>query len=78
MATTVTSKGQVTIPKNVRDYLGVAPGNQVEFKRAEDGNIIIAKAGARKPISRLARFVGSAGPGLSTDEIMAMTRGEPE
>ncbi len=78
MATTVTSKGQVTIPKSVRDYLGVKPGSSVEFRRAEDGNIIVAKAGSLKPISRLASLVGSAGPGMSTDEIMAMTRGEPE
>ena len=34
MATTVTSKGQVTIPKPVRDHLGIAPGSQVEFRRA--------------------------------------------
>lgn len=78
MATNVTSKGQVTIPKSVRDYLGVKPGSSVEFRRADDGNIIIAKAGHLKPISRLAALVGCAGPGLSTDEIMAMTRGEPE
>jgi AbrB family looped-hinge helix DNA binding protein len=32
MATTVTSKGQVTIPKPVRDRLGIKPGNAVEFE----------------------------------------------
>ena len=37
MATTVTSKGQVTIPKPVRDHLGIVPGSQVEFRRADDG-----------------------------------------
>ena len=31
MATTVTSKGQVTIPKPVRDHLGIGPGSQVAF-----------------------------------------------
>jgi antitoxin PrlF len=76
MATTVTSKGQVTIPKPVRDHLGIVPGNQVEFRRAADGTIVIEKAdGTRRP-SRFAKLVGIAGPGLSTDEIMAMTRGE--
>ena len=78
MATTVTSKGQVTIPKSVRDYLGVKPGTSVEFRRAEDGNVIIAKIGAPPPVSRLAKWVGVAGPGLSTDEIMEMTRGKIE
>ena len=34
MATTVTSKGQVTIPKPVRDRLGIKPGNAVEFELA--------------------------------------------
>jgi AbrB family looped-hinge helix DNA binding protein len=32
MGSRVTRKGQVTIPKRVRDYLGIAPGNVVEFK----------------------------------------------
>jgi AbrB family looped-hinge helix DNA binding protein len=36
MATTVTSKGQVTIPKPVRDHLGITPGSRVEFRRAAD------------------------------------------
>jgi antitoxin PrlF len=76
MATTVTSKGQVTIPKPVRDHLGIGPGSQVAFRRAADGTIVIEKADGTRQPSRFAELVGSAGPGLSTDEIMAMTRGE--
>jgi len=77
MATKVTSKGQVTIPKAVRDLLGIAPGSSVDFRRAADGSIVIEKSkGGARPKSRLAELVGSAGPGLSTDEIMALTRGE--
>jgi AbrB family looped-hinge helix DNA binding protein len=76
MATTVTSKGQVTIPKPVRDHLGIAPGSQVEFRLAADGSIIIERADGTRPPSRFAKLVGIAGPGLSTDEIMEMTRGE--
>ena len=76
MPTRVTTKGQVTIPKPVRDYLGIAPGSQVTFRRAADGSIVIEKAdGTRRP-SRFAALVGVAGPGPSTDEIMAMIRGE--
>ncbi|MEJ1967135.1 MAG: AbrB/MazE/SpoVT family DNA-binding domain-containing protein [Rhizomicrobium sp.] len=41
MATTVTSKGQVTIPKRVRDALGIAPGSSVEFELAEDGRAFV-------------------------------------
>lgn len=76
MATTVTQKGQVTIPKPIRDHLGIGPGSKVEFKRAPDGGILIERADGQKPPSRFAELVGSAGPGLSTDEIMAMTRGD--
>jgi antitoxin PrlF len=76
MATTVTAKGQVTIPKPVRDFLGIGPGSMVDFKRAPDGNIVLVPAESAKPESRFARFRGHAKGGLSTDEIMALTRGE--
>jgi antitoxin PrlF len=76
MATTVTSKGQVTIPKPVRDHLGIGPGSRVSFRRAPDGSIIIEKADGTRQPSRFVELVGVAGPGPSTDEIMAMTRGE--
>ena len=77
MATTVTSKGQVTIPKPVRDHLGIVPGSQVAFRRATDGSIVIEKADAPGPQpSRLASLRGHAGRGMSTDEIMALLRGD--
>jgi AbrB family looped-hinge helix DNA binding protein len=76
MATTVTQKGQVTIPKPIRDHLGIGPGSKVEFKRAPDGRILIERADGQKPPSRFEELRGDAGPGLTTDEIMAMTRGE--
>ena len=76
MATKVTSKGQVTIPKPVRDHLGIVSGSQVEFRRAADGSIVIEKADGTRPPSRFTKLVGIAGPGLSTDEIMAITRGD--
>ena len=75
MATKLTRKGKVTIPKPVRDHLGIGPGSQIAFRRAEDGSIFIEKAdGTRRP-SRFANVIGSAGPGPSTDEIMALLRG---
>jgi len=78
MATRVTSKGQVTIPKPVRDYLGIEPGTAVNFRRADDGHIIIERADGTRPPSRFAKAVGSAGPGLTTDELMKLLRGDPE
>jgi len=41
--TTITSKGQVTIPKAVRDALGLKPGDKIEFW-VEDGRVKIRKA----------------------------------
>lgn len=74
MAATVTAKGQITIPKRVRDALGVKPGSKIEFKPLEDGHIAIVKQGP-KPKGRFDRFVGVATTKLTTDEIMALTRG---
>ena len=76
MATTVTSKGQVTIPKPVRDRLGIQPGSRVAFELAADGRVVLVKVGAGRPLSRFEAMRGRAGRGLSTDEIMALTRGE--
>ena len=72
---TVTSKGQVTIPKPVRDRLGIQPGSKVDFEVADDGRAFLRKAGKRlvKP-SRFERMRGTATSGLTTDEIMALTR----
>ena len=78
MATTVTSKGQVTIPKPVRDHLGIGPGSEVNFRLADDGSIIIERADGTRQPSRFAKLVGSAGPGPTTDELMELLRGEPE
>ncbi|MGO8846317.1 MAG: AbrB/MazE/SpoVT family DNA-binding domain-containing protein [Methylocella sp.] len=76
MAATVTAKGQVTIPKHVRDLLGIKPGNMVDFQRAPDGRVVLVKLGRKPRPSRFARLRGHAGKGLSTDAILAMTRGE--
>ncbi len=76
MAATVTAKGQVTIPKPVRDLLGIKPGSMVDFQRAPDGRVVLVKLGRKPQPSRFARLRGHAGKGLSTDAILAMTRGE--
>jgi antitoxin PrlF len=72
MATAVTSKGQVTIPKAVRDLLGITEGTLVDFERAADGRIVLRKVG--EETTRFRRLRGHAGAGMSTDEIMALTR----
>lgn len=74
MPATVTAKGQITIPKAVRDALGVKAGSKVDFKALDDGHIAIVKQGP-KPKGRFDRFRGVATTKLTTDEIMALTRG---
>ena len=76
MTTTVTAKGQVTIPKPVRDLLGIVPGSKVDFHRAADGSIVLVRVDKKRPPSRFAKMRGHAGKGPTTDEIMALTRGE--
>jgi AbrB family looped-hinge helix DNA binding protein len=43
-AATITSKGQLTLPKDVREALRVGPGDRVEFVRMEDGNFAVMPA----------------------------------
>ena len=74
---TITVKGQVTIPKPIRDMLEIRPGSAVEFIIDPAGEVVLRKAGAeQRTIPQFDRAVGSAGPGMSTDEIMALLRGE--
>lgn len=73
----VTSKGQVTIPKRLRDYLGLKPGSEVTFELDDDGRVVL-KTAVKRPVSPFAKWVGSQKGGLTTDEIMEMTRGKPE
>jgi AbrB family looped-hinge helix DNA binding protein len=76
MSATVTSKGQVTIPKPVRDPLGIVPGSKVDFRRAPDGSVVLVHVHQTRPASRFAKLRGHAGKSLTTDAIMALTRGE--
>ncbi len=71
----MTTKGQVTLPKRLRDHLGLKPGSNVEFELAEDGRVFV-KTCNPSPESRFAPLRGSAKLGMTTDEIMALTRGE--
>lgn len=75
MAGKVTTKGQVTIPQEIRDRLGIHPGSTVEF--AVDGDVVTLRRSADAGRGRriVARLRGAATTSLTTDEIMALTRG---
>jgi antitoxin PrlF len=77
MATNVTSKGQVTVPKKVRDYLGLKPGARVTFERLENGEVVLraARQSTKPRPSRFAKLRGRATVRMTTDEILALTRG---
>ena len=71
----ITSKGQVTIPMDIRDKLGLLPDSEVVFELDRD-SVRIRKAPKQRARGRgiVARMRGAAGPGMTTDEIMALTR----
>ncbi len=78
MATTITVKGQVTIPKHIRDALGLTPGSRVEFTVVAGGQVVLRKSGKRKETrpDRFDRARGKAEVKWRTDELMALLRGE--
>ena len=82
METTVTSKGQVTIPKRLRDSMHLDPGSKVTFEINKDGEAVLRKCGSaeRARPDKFERALGSAEIklGCSTDEYMAMIRGYDE
>jgi AbrB family looped-hinge helix DNA binding protein len=82
MASNVTSKGQVTIPKKVRERLGIEAGSAVAFELTDAGEVVLrpvvrgnARRPARAPKSRFAKLRGRATVKMRTEEILALTRG---
>jgi len=70
----VTEKGQVTIPKEIRDELGIQPGDEVTFERTDTGYIV------RKEVddSRFEKWRGVAETEKSVAERMSELRGKRE
>ena len=74
----ITTKGQVTIPQELREEFGLLPNTEVEFVRDGRGGVRLeksAKAGTRGA-DLVAALRGKWRGKLSTDEVMALTRGE--
>jgi AbrB family looped-hinge helix DNA binding protein len=74
----MTAKGQVTIPQELRERFDLGPGVEVEIIATEDGALVRpARAGGsgRRLVEQLR---DRADAGLSADEILRLTRGEPD
>lgn len=69
----VSEKGQVTIPKEIREILGIHPGDEVEFEK-ENGDVKIVKKADNEVFDD---YVGYLGKG-KTDKIIGELRGESD
>ena len=81
MSTTLTVKGQVTIPKQIRDALGLTPGSAVDFAVNREGQVVLqkaartkGKAAARPRPDRLDAARGKADVKWRTQDLMALLR----
>ena len=75
----LTTKGQVTIPQRIREKLKLLPHSEVEFDIVGDSVRIRKKAGAKTRGQRLLdamRRAPKPRPGMTTDQLMALTRGD--
>lgn len=82
----ITSKGQVTVPKHIRDKLGIGPGDDVGF-REEGQAVIVEKIEETKPVNKgvlLYQHLLGKGPSLrkglpmmTSEEVILLTRGRP-
>ncbi len=73
MRARVAERGQVTIPKHLRERLGVKPGTVLEFSE-ECGRLIAIKSAGTDPVSEL---FGCLGMKIETDAVMARLRPRP-
>ncbi len=73
----VTTKGQITIPKAIRQILGVGTGDKVLFYDLGDGSVVMRSARLSTLHELQAAFEGAAGEaGLETEEdVVALVRG---
>lgn len=80
----ITTKGQVTIPAHIREKAGLLPNTEVDFAIDKKGNVRLFRAVKKgkqmargeKLVARLVELGRKHRPKMTTDEIMALTRGE--
>ncbi|MGH7746979.1 MAG: AbrB/MazE/SpoVT family DNA-binding domain-containing protein [Candidatus Dormibacteria bacterium] len=74
MRTTVSEKGQVTIPKRLRDRLGIRPGEVLEFTE-EGGRLVATKATRQDPVDAVYGILDLKRP---TDAVITRLRGKAD
>lgn len=74
MRSTISEKGQVTVPKVLRDRLGIRAGDRLEFTE-EHGQLVVRKATERDPVEAV---YGILTLDQSTDDTLRALRGEPD
>lgn len=72
----VTTKGQVTIPQEIRRKLNIQPSTEVEFVEDEDGRVYLVKKSNQPANKRFFKLRGIATVKMTTEEIMALTRSD--
>jgi AbrB family looped-hinge helix DNA binding protein len=76
MLSTVSEKGQITVPKRLRDRLGIHPGDRLEL--VEDAGRLIATKTVPGEDDPVDTVYGILNLDVSTDEAIQAMRGEPE
>lgn len=69
----VTTKGQVTIPRDIREALGISPESEIDFVE-ENGRFYLVKTDEPSSRKTFSKLRGIAAANMSTDEIMSLTR----
>ena len=72
----VTTKGQVTIPRHIREKLGIVPATEIEFVEEKNRVYIVKKKEPGNQLNKFRKLRGVATVRMTTDEIMALTRKE--
>ena len=71
----VTIKGQVTIPQKIREKLGITPAVEVDFIEEKNRIYLVKREGELRKTDKFRKVRGIASVKMTTDEIMALTRG---
>ena len=74
----ITSKGQVTIPLELRERFGLGPGAEVEVVAGDDGAVVRPRAARTRGEQLVARLRDRADGGLDADAVLRLTRGDGE